>query len=171
MRYIFAFGSLMWTPGFDYKRKIDHAVLKGYHRAFNVRSTVRWGTPSKPGATLGLEKGGECIGVLFEIEHADLKNVMEYLKEREGSGFDFPILDIEAKGTIFQAVTSMYDIKHEGFLGNMSFEQRALLVGEAKGEAGSNCEYVESTHKHLIDLGIKDTGVTKFYKEVNRVSW
>ena len=55
--WFFAYGSLMWDPGFDFV-ETRSALLRGYHRKFCVDSTVYRGTPERPGLVLGLDRGG-----------------------------------------------------------------------------------------------------------------
>lgn len=172
-KYIFAYGSLMWKPGFEFEEKHTHATLQGFHREFNVKSIVRWGTPEKPGATLGLEEGGECIGMLYQIKEEKFQQVMNYLIKREGPGFEFPEMDIEVtidgEAMVVKAVVAKYKSTHEGYLGYLDIKERAKFIREAHGSAGSSCGYVESTREHLVELGIDDSFVEEFYQEIKRL--
>ena len=56
--WVFVYGSLMWhswETQFQGTCK-GKAILKGYHRSFNKKSTRNWGTRDAPFPTLGLEK-------------------------------------------------------------------------------------------------------------------
>ena len=55
--WFFAYGSLMWDPGFAFV-EARSALLRGYHRRFCVDSTVYRGTEERPGLVLGLDAGG-----------------------------------------------------------------------------------------------------------------
>ena len=57
--WIFAYGSLMWDPGFAYV-EAQPATLHGYHRQFCIYSYAYRGTPERPGLVLGLDRGGSC---------------------------------------------------------------------------------------------------------------
>jgi len=74
----------MWKPGFEYTARHDHATLQGFHREFNVQSIHRWGSKEKPGATLGLEKGGECIGILYEVTEENFLCVSFFINLEKG---------------------------------------------------------------------------------------
>ena len=62
--WVFAYGSLMWNPGFDYLERRP-ALLHGYHRAFCIYSNYYRGTDEQLGVVLGLDRGGACRGLAF----------------------------------------------------------------------------------------------------------
>ena len=62
--WIFAYGSLMWNPGFA-AAESEPAVLCGYHRRFCIVSRMYRGTPETPGLVLGLD----CGAGLFSSPH------------------------------------------------------------------------------------------------------
>src|SRR5438067_13222193 len=76
--WIFGYGSLMWNPGFPYVEK-KHAVLRGFHRRFCIRSTIYRGTPEQPGLVLGVDAGGECNGMAFRGALEARDQVLAYL--------------------------------------------------------------------------------------------
>ena len=51
--WVFAYGSLMWNPGFA-TPETQAARLHGWHRAFCIYSEHYRGTPKRPGLILGL---------------------------------------------------------------------------------------------------------------------
>src|SRR6185437_4758747 len=57
--WVFAYGSLMWRPGFDFVER-RHAKMIGAHRALCVYSFVHRGTAERPGLVFGLDYGGTC---------------------------------------------------------------------------------------------------------------
>ena len=80
--WLFAYGLLMWDPGFDYV-EVRTAQLRGYHRAFCVHSEVYRGTPERPGLSLGLDRGGSCRGLAFRIAEPNRDATAAYLEKRE----------------------------------------------------------------------------------------
>jgi hypothetical protein len=69
--WVFAYGSLMWRPGFRYE-EARRARLTGYSRRFCIYSVHHRGTPERLGLVLGLDRGGVCEGVAYRIAAPDV---------------------------------------------------------------------------------------------------
>src|SRR5450830_1657672 len=80
--WVFAYGSLMWRPGFGFLERRS-ARLVGAHRALCVYSFVHRGTPERPGLVLGLDRGGACRGVAYRVAEKHRAATVAYLRERE----------------------------------------------------------------------------------------
>ena len=79
--WVFAYGSLIWDPGFPFE-EARPALLRGYHRAFCLYSTRYRGTPERPGLVLGLDRGGACRGVAFRVPGRHAAEVLRYLDDQ-----------------------------------------------------------------------------------------
>lgn len=80
--WVFAYGSLIWNPDFPFRRATP-ARLYGYHRAFCIRSTRYRGTPEQPGVVLGLDRGGVCLGLAYELHPESRDEALARLFSRE----------------------------------------------------------------------------------------
>ena len=111
--WVFGYGSLMWRPGFDYL-EARPALLRGYHRAFCIKSTHYRGTVDKPGLVLGLDRGGACRGRVFRIAANKAQGVARYLHEREmiTGVYDPRWRDIETPRGSVKAVAYVADRKY-----------------------------------------------------------
>ncbi|NBQ94655.1 MAG: hypothetical protein EBU15_04595 [Betaproteobacteria bacterium] len=69
VRWVFAYGSLIWNPEIPVRRGLL-ARVDGYHRRFCISSTRFRGTPEQPGVVLGLDRGGSCRGMAWELRKA-----------------------------------------------------------------------------------------------------
>ena len=65
--WIFAYGSLIWAPEFDFVEE-RLGTVRGWHRSFCLGWVRLYrGTPERPGIMLALDRGGSCKGVLFRL--------------------------------------------------------------------------------------------------------
>ena len=72
----------MWRPEFEFV-STKPAALKGYHRRLSVLSHHYRGTPEKPGLVLGLDLGGTCVGLVYQIAEEAWENVIAQVRQRE----------------------------------------------------------------------------------------
>lgn len=168
MALIFGYGSLMWNPGFRFLRKFDGVELIGYHREFNKKSTTNWGTPGLPAPTLGLEKGGACVGVAFEISDEDYPGVKAYLEKREGPSFEIVKGNARIEGRVCPVYFPLNRHNHT-YIGGIPLERRAEMIIAAKGTSGACVDYVRQTLFQLERMHIKDRHVEKMWDEVSKL--
>ncbi len=155
--WVFAYGSLMWDPGFPFVEKMP-AMLRGYHRAFCVYSIEYRGTIERPGLVLGLDRGGACRGLAFRVAPEEAETVRAYLYARELS---YPVyvpkrLSVLLAGRTVEAETFVVNRRHDCFAGKLAPEQAAAIIRAARGNRGANRDYLENTVRHLESLGINE---------------
>jgi glutathione-specific gamma-glutamylcyclotransferase len=156
--WVFGYGSLMWRPGFPYARRYK-ALLRGWRRSLCVFSHVYRGSPERPGLVLGLDRGGACPGVAFEVDAALREPTIRYLREREQVTAVYlervATITLEA-GDRVRAVTYVADRMHEQYAGRLGREAMLEYVRAGKGQSGNNAEYILETNDHLLALGVRD---------------
>lgn len=155
--WFFAYGSLMWDPGFE-PAEIRPALLRGLHRRFCVASVIYRGTPAEPGLSLGLDRGGSCRGLALRIAEADRERVFAYLSEREMPEeiYSCRQIRLEMDGDTATAYTLVVNRDHGLFVGPMDTDEAAARIARCAGKRGPNRDYLEQTVRHLDDLGISD---------------
>jgi cation transport protein ChaC len=156
--WVFAYGSLIWNPGFPYKSR-EPARLAGYRRGYCIRSMIYRGTPEAPGLVLGLEKGGECEGVGYRVASELKPATMQYLREREliTSVYDETLVSIETReGARYEAYTYVANPAHDQYVEMKDFDAAVAIIASASGVAGPNYEYAINTWANLSGLGIRD---------------
>jgi len=156
--WVFGYGSLMWRPGFAYVRRCK-ALLRGWRRSLCVYSHVHRGSPERPGLVLGLDRGGACQGVAFEVDAALREPTIRYLREREQvtSVYLERITPVTLEGgDRVLAITYVADRLHDQYAGRLDRHAMLEHVRAGKGQFGGNSEYVLETYDHLREIGAHD---------------
>ena len=169
MFWVFAYGSLIWNPGFSYVSR-QKAVLHGYHRGLCIYSHVHRGTPERPGLVLGLDRGGSCHGLAYAVEEHFWDDTLAYLRARE----QVTKVYIEATasirladGTKVKAVTYIADRSHPQYSGHLPLERQLSFIRQGHGQSGANPDYVRNTHEHLRALDIHDHTLDWLVRHLN----
>jgi cation transport protein ChaC len=166
--WVFGYGSLMWKPGFDFTARTP-ALLRGRHRALCVWSQVWRGTVERPGLVLGLDRGGACRGLAFQVAGGDAAAVLEYLDARERVTEVYHRRTVEltlADGVKVRAETYVVDRTHPQYAGRVAPDEAARVIRASHGQGGSNVEYLENTLRHLDDFGLSDGPLHELAKRV-----
>ena len=164
--WIFAYGSLMWDPGFIYVH-CALAVLKGFRRAFCVRSMSHRGTAERPGLVLGLAPGGTCRGMAYRVAPEHEAEVQAYLFERERRRYDVyreRFVRVRHTGGAVWAQTYIADPAAPGYAGDLGEDEIARRILAAHGERGPNFDYLERTVRQLQELKIREPGLDRIYE-------
>lgn len=158
--WVFAYGSLMWRPGFDYLERLP-ARLTGLHRSLCVYSFVHRGTPECPGLVLGLDRGGACRGIAYRIAAQKRSDTIAYLRDREQVTKVYleAMRNVTLLGhdqRIVPALVYLVDRGHPQYAGKLSLEQQLHHIRRAHGKSGANPDYVLSTVAELESHGYRD---------------
>ncbi|MCO5733668.1 gamma-glutamylcyclotransferase [Rhizobium sp. SSA_523] len=156
--WVFGYGSLMWNPGFPYEARLQARAF-GYRRALCVRSFVHRGTPERPGLVLGLDRGGSCRGVAFQVAPRDWPEVVDYLRARELVTHVYLERHLPVAledGRQVKALSYVVDRGHPQYAGALEVETAARIVHASTGKSGPNHAYVDNTLSHMQDMGIRD---------------
>ncbi len=153
--WVFAYGSLMWRPGFAFEEQLP-ARLLGYHRSLCVYSVVHRGTPEAPGLVLGLDRGGSCRGFAYRVAPEQAGEVLAYLDERE------LVTDVYRRKRLAILTASgrlpawCYVVRrdHPQYAGRLDEPTLLALIERGQGRSGHCRDYVISTVEHLESMGI-----------------
>jgi cation transport protein ChaC len=168
--WVFAYGSLMWAPGFE-TAETRPAVAYGYHRAMCLRSERYRGTPENPGLVLGLDRGGSCHGLALRIAADRVAAVRAYLDEREMSGGAYAeraltvVLD---DGRRVRAVAYVIRRDHGHYCGGMAPDKMAALIRTGIGARGSARDYLANTVAHIEAMKLGDRSLRRLLDLVDR---
>ena len=171
--WVFAYGSLMWRPGFDFLER-RQARLVGAHRALCVYSFVHRGTPQRPGLVLGLDRGGNCRGIAYRVAPAKRTATTDYLRARE----QVTKVYREASRTVWldddpqqsvHALCYMVDRGHRQYAGRLSLIQQLHFVRQGHGRSGACRDYVLAAVKELETHGYRDDDLRRLAKQIKGI--
>ncbi len=165
--WIFAYGSLMWRPGFTFE---DGAVarLQGYHRSLCVFSWVHRGTRERPGLVFGLDRGGACRGFAYRVSPHQESTVLDYLDQRElvTNVYRRKCLPIVTEHGRVSAWCYVVRRDHPQYAGWLDETRRLDLIRHSEGRSGHCRDYVLSTVAHLEQMGVIDNGLRRLVRRL-----
>lgn len=171
--YVFAYGSLIWRPGFPHLGH-EPATLRGFHRRFCLWSKHYRGTPEAPGLVLGLDRGGSCRGVAFRVAAEDAPGVLDYLDARENINgeqvYDRRLLPLRLTSgrpgeRIVRGIGYVANRAHPAFCRPCE-ASTAAAIARGRGQAGLNRDYLLNTASGLASLGLRDARLERLVRLV-----
>ena len=156
--WVFAYGSLMWNPEFDYLRS-ETACLNDFHRCLCLWSVEYRGTPNRPGLVMGLDNGGSCMGRAFLVSETGAPDIIAQLNEREmiTGAYRSSLQPLQlGTGERVEGVCLVARHDHPQYAPRLDRQVIIDLVKHAHGARGSNREYVLNTVSHLREMGMVD---------------
>src|SRR5262245_22468995 len=156
--WIFAYGSLMWSPCFAFREKML-ARVHGYHRALCILSTRYRGTHRRPGLVMGLCRGGSCWGTLYSIAASQIGKPLRRLWVREMPRRVYrPTLvraQVGRSRRFVRALAFVADPAHPAYVRELDLHGRARLVAQGIGQRGRSLDYIRYTLDHMQAVGVR----------------
>ena len=166
--YVFAYGSLMWNPGFDHDAK-HRATLRGWSRELCIYSWHWRGTRDQPGLVMGLAPGGACCGMIVDACRTRESDIIDYLDGRElvTDVYERRRLPVElASGQIIQAWCYVARKNHPQFAAGLSQERMVEIIMNGHGVGGANTDYVLTTVDHLLEMGVDEPFLARVTEKI-----
>lgn len=160
-RWIFAYGSLIWRPAFEYDRSCK-AALRGWRRRFWQASPDHRGVPAAPGrvVTLVADPQATCWGVAFLPRAERWADIIVELDLRERNGYARVDVELELEdGSRKPGITYVAGPDNPSFVGPAPLDGMVRQIASAVGPSGPNLEYVLRLAETLERLGIHDEEV------------
>ncbi|WP_378948576.1 gamma-glutamylcyclotransferase [Paracoccus sp. R86501] len=155
---IFAYGSLIWNPGFEVQAQ-RRATALGWHRSFSISLDHFRGSPEQPGLMLALASGGSCDGLLLDIRQGTERDSMRAILRRELVAHELTAnacwIRVQTEAGQQDALT-FYADPVDTPTADLSIRDQARRLARAAGAAGSGAEYLLRTVRGLEQLGIHD---------------
>ena len=166
--WIFAYGSLIWSPEFAYD-VAEPAWLHGYHRRFCLYSYDYRGTRQRPGLVLGLDRGGSCRGMAFRLAPEMVGEAIDRLWAREMTAprvYDMRRLKARVGGRSEWLFAFTVRREHPDYAGRLPFDEAARIIHGATGSRGACRQYLDHTVSHLEACGIVDRPLRELARRV-----
>lgn len=148
--WVFGYASLIWRPefGFDEHRP---ALVRGWHRAFQMRSRVNRGTPEQPGLVYALVSGGCCRGMVFRIPRHAAEAELHRLWAREmpTGVYDPRWLRCTTPDGEVRALAFTLSRRSPNFTGRLADAEMLHILRHARGRYGSTLDYLVRTAEAL----------------------
>ncbi|WP_413711724.1 gamma-glutamylcyclotransferase [Rhizobium sp. Rhizsp82] len=167
--WLFAYGSLIWNPAFDYEDRVGASVT-GWQRSFCLSAPFGRGTPEHPTLFLALDKGGEVNGVAYKLPKGRERDELLLVWRREmfASGYQAKWVKIQKSSGECWAITFVANTISSTYEGQLSPEAVSERLRKAEGPLGSGIEYLYDTIRHLEELGLDDMSLNKIKRLIDR---
>jgi cation transport protein ChaC len=166
--WVFAYGSLMWNPGFLFE-EIRRGRALGYQRAFclyDIRGAR--GTRDRPGLMAALDEGDHCNGLAFRIaaDIADRETEIIFRREMLAGSYIPAFVPVETDHGRVEALTFVANHASDFIRADITHEERVRFIATGTGRLGSSREYLENLAGHFEALNIDDPHVFGLLEEV-----
>ena len=110
---------------------------------------------------MGLAPGGTCHGRIFFIPSENFSPDLLLLWDREMlAGTYLPKwVKIQKASETVDALTFIADPTHEDYLPPGDLKEIAMMVSRARGQRGTNLDYLRNTVETLHQLELRDSGL------------
>jgi len=158
---IFAYGSLLFRPGFAYSERV-RASLPGYARSFSQASPDHRGTPAQPGRVVTLVPHADAVtvGAVYFVTEPAQALLLE-LDQRERAGYERVNVDVLVPPARIRAVTWLAPPGNAYDAGQLSPVSLAAHIRQSTGPSGRNDDYVFRLESALAELGATDPLVSE----------
>lgn len=166
--WVFAYGGLMWDPGIHFE-EIRLADLAGHVRRFSHKNTIGRGSAEHPALMLTLEEGaGSCAGLAFRVEAsaADFEAAIVWRREMLWDDYRPQLMQVSTPQGDVKALVFRANKGHPNYFGEHPLDETAAMIAVAKGEIGSNRDYLLQVAAQLDRLGIEDRYVQELAARV-----
>ena len=148
--WVFGYASLIWRPEF---LASEHrpALVRGWHRAFRMRSRVNRGSVDMPGLVYALVTGGMCRGMAYRLPQDMAGSELDRLWHREmpNGVYDPRWLRCQTAAGEVTALGFTLSRRSPNYTGPIDDMQLLAILRQASGRYGSTLDYFVQTAQAL----------------------
>ena len=158
-----------WLAEFDEECRKQSLVSAG-RLAMELVPLLKADGAERPGLMLALDRGGACRGIAFRIRAADLREELLLVWRREmlGGAYLARWVKLRTQDGPVRAVTFVVNRAFPRYAPALTEAEVAERIATAQGELGSCAEYFEQTVEHLHALGLRDAGLERIRRDMER---
>lgn len=166
--WVFAYGSLIWNPTFEYVAS-EVAVLPGFQRRFCLWARTGRGSPECPGLWLGLDRGDRCTGIAFRLpdEAREHETLMLWRREMVSGAYLPEVHEARIAGRNRPCVCLVANHAHERYAGTLPSARIVEAIATASGHLGTCREYLFRLVEKLDTLGVSDPHLDDLVRAVH----
>lgn len=157
--WVFAYGSLLWDPGFQPVQAVA-ATVAGWRRRFCMSSIRYRGTEDAPGLVLALDDAPDasCAGLALRVAAADTDAVLAGLRARELISDAYRELHLPVRLADDRTISALTYVINRGDRQYCDHDRdmQAAIIARAQGARGPNRDYLFATVARLAELGVVD---------------
>ncbi len=168
--WVYAYGSLMWDPGFHFA-EVRTAQVEGYQRRFTLKSIGGRGTADHPCLFLSLEKrAGTCTGLAFRIsaDTAEHESTILWRREMVTGAYAPEVCPMTTPQGGIRALVFASNPTHCDYFPEKPSAETAAIIAAASGPLGTNREYLEQVAAQLLALQIEDDYIAALLHDLQR---
>ena len=148
--WVFGYASLIWRPEFN---AAEHrtALVRGWHRAFKMRSRINRGSPEQPGLVYALVSGGMCRGMVYRIPRQQVADELPRLWHREMPNVVYDPRWLRCQTAAGEVVALGFTLSRRSpnFTGRLDDSEMLHILRHAQGRYGSTLDYLVRTAEAL----------------------
>jgi glutathione-specific gamma-glutamylcyclotransferase len=157
--YIFAYGSLIWKPAFDYAGMV-RGTAQGWRRSFCLRLTRFRGTAQQPGLMMALDRGGTCEGFVQQLhegrEYVELQKLWRREMTMKPPTNHPRWIEVKLENSSVLAIAFTANPNRPNYAADLSPGEISDTLSIACGHWGSGADYLHQTVNALEAAGIHD---------------
>lgn len=157
--WVFAYGSLIWKPEFEFDRRVPARIF-GYHRRLCLRSIRYRGTEAQPGVVAGLDRGGSCNGIAYRLTGTMARRHLPTLWAREMFMGSYAARWLRAapRDGSKPIIALAFVVVRDGcnYCGDLDEADLVAILRGARGIYGTSLDYLQRTVQALHADGLRD---------------